>query len=191
MKFISLCLLLSFCPAFGQTSVSDLLSQGLKPDESKKPVVSAEDQKALVTATATLLSKHLTFRADGSASAFYSAAERQTVEWQKFVVFRIDSKPVSEADKLNGITKKYAVIFGCDANRTWDAKANRWGEWQPNGYADFPLGVVFHLKGGAWTAEAPDLLKYFSPGPGPSISDSKPKPAGKTAELPPGMQKMK
>lgn len=191
MKFFSLCIFLSICPAFGQTSVSDLLSQGLKPDESKKSVISVEDQKALVTATATLLSKHLTFRADGSASAFYSAAERQTVEWQKFVVFRIDSKTVSEADKLNGITKKYAVIFGCDANRAWDAKANRWGEWQPNGYADFPLGVVFQLKGGSWTPETPALLKYFSPGPGPSISESKPKPAGKANELPPGMQKLK
>lgn len=191
MKFLSVYLLLSFCSVFGQTSVSEVLSQGLKKDAAEKSPVSEEDQKALINATANMLNKHITFRADGTASAYYTFADRRSVEWQKFVVFRIDSKSINEADKLNGITKKYAVVFGCDAHRTWDDNANRWGEWRAHGYSDFPLGVVFRFKNGSWTAESPALLKYFIPGPGKSISESKPKPAGKNTALPPGMQKAK
>lgn len=191
MKFFSICLLLSFSPAFGQDSLSEVLSQGLNQDAAKKTSIPEEDQKALLSATATLLSKHITFRADGTASAHYTFGERRSVEWQKFVINRITVKSINEADKLNGITKKYSVFFGCDAHRIWDAETNRWGEWRAHGYPDFPLGVVFRLKNGSWTAESPALLKYFTPGPGASISDSKPKPAGKSIALPPGMQKAK
>lgn len=191
MKVLSVCLLLSFCHAFGQTSVSDFLAEGLKQVAATKAPISQEDQKALVNATAALLGKHITFRADGTSSAYYTLDGRRSVEWKKFVVSDIRAQAVTEADKLNGISKKYSVIFGCDAHRAWDTQTNRWGEWAAQGFSNFPLGVVFQFKNGAWNAESPALLKYFSPGPGPSISDSKPKPAGKSNDLPPGMQKTK
>lgn len=191
MKPLCLCMLLTFCPAFGQNSVSEVLAEGLKPVAATKMSIPQEDQNALVTETATLLAKHITFRADGTSSSYYTLGDRRAVEWKKFVVVEIVTKSVTEADKLNGVSKKYSVVFGCDAHRAWDTKSNRWGEWLAHGLSEFPLGVVFQFKNGTWIAEQPALLKYFTPGPGPSISESKPKPAGKTNSLPPGMQKAK
>jgi hypothetical protein len=183
--------MLSFGPVFGQDGVSEVLAQGLKQDPAQKATVPAEDQEALLAATASLLKKHVTFRADGTASTFYTRAVRRSVEWKKFVVTKITSQTVTEADKLNGVSKKYSVIFGCSAHREWDADINRWGEWLSYGYGEFPLGIVFHFKNDVWIAESPALLKYFAPGPGQSISDSKIKEATKGASLPPGMQKAK
>ncbi len=191
MKYLTICFLLSFCPAFGQASVSEVLAEGMKQVAATKSSITQEDQKALVQETAALLTKHITFRADGTTSSYYTLGERRAVEWKAFVVSDIVIKSVTEADKLNGISKKYSVVFGCDAHRAWNIKTNRWGEWLAHGLSEFPLGVVFQFKNGAWIAESPPLLKYFTPGPGPSISESKPKPAGKTNALPPGMQKTK
>jgi hypothetical protein len=190
MKNLFACLLLCVCTASAQTTVSEVLAQGFKKPANEKAAVSDEDQKALMTATATLLGKHMTFRADGTTSAFYTFSGKQSIEWKKFVASNITIKSVSEADKLNGITKKYSVFFGCDAHRAWNAEANQWGEWKSNSFPDFPLGVVFQFKSGAWTPESPALLKYFTPGPGVSISNPKAKSAGSDA-LPPGMQKAK
>jgi hypothetical protein len=189
MKFLFIGLLLSFCPAFGQTSISEVLTQGLNQEGGKKTAVTDEELKALAIESSTLLSKHLTFRADGTVSSYYTNSGRVSVEWEKFVIFNITSKSASEADKLNGITKKFAVIFGCDAHRIWDSNANRWGEWSAYGFADFPLGIVYQLKEGSWEAELPPLLKYFTPGPGRSIAAPKRKPTDKNSGLPPGMQK--
>lgn len=192
MKIISLLLLLGISPLFGQTTVSEILSQGLKMVAAEKSSISQDDQKTLVQATAVVLPKHITFRADGTASSYYTKNNsRISVEWKKFVVVDIRSQAVTEADRLNGVSKKYSVIFGCDAHRVWDTKTNRWSEWEAQGYSDFPLGLLFEFKNGAWSEEPAPLLKNFTPGPGPSIVDNTPKPAGKTNSLPPGMQKAK
>jgi hypothetical protein len=191
MKFLTICLLLSFYPVFGETSVSEILAKGMKKISVEKTSISEEDQKALLNEAATLLTKHINFRTDGTASAHYSYGERRTVEWQELVVSDMVVQPVTEADKLNGITKKYSVFFGCNAHRAWDSKTSRWSEWLAHGFAEFPLGIVFQFKNGEWTSVAPALLKYFSPGPGLSTDAAKPRPAGKTNNLPPGMQKAK
>jgi hypothetical protein len=189
MKWFSMCLLLSLSPVFGQTSVDEFLAEGLKKVSATKTTISQEDQKALVAATSTVLVKHITFRADGTASTYFTLKDRRSVEWKKFVIADIMEQTVTEADKLNGVTKKYSVVFGCDAHRAWDTKTNRWGEWLAHGYSDFPLGIIFQLKNGKLTPEMPALLKHFMPGPGTSVSQSLPKPADKTNTLPPGMQK--
>lgn len=191
MKVLSFYLLLGFGPLVAQATVSEFLSLGMKQVAAEKSSISQEDQKALVNATATVLVKHITFRADGTSSTYYTNKGRTSVEWKKFVVADIRSQAITEADRLNGISKKYTVIFSCDAHRAWDLKTNRWGEWEALGFSDFPLGIVFQYKNGVWTPEQPPLLKYFTPGPGASITDSAPKPAGKTNALPPGMQKTK
>lgn len=191
MKFLFICLLLSLCPAFGQTSVAEVLGKGLKESIAEKSPISEEDKKTLMVATATLLIKHVTFRADGTASTYYTFGEKKSVEWKNFVVNRVVENSLTEADKLNGVTKRYAVAFGCDAHRIWDAKNSRWGEWLAHSFSDFPLGLAFQLKKGVWVADSPSLLKYFAPGPGAGISDTTVKPAGKTSDLPPGMQKSK
>jgi hypothetical protein len=189
MKWFSIFLLLSLKPIFGQATVEDFLAEGLKKVAATKLMVSHEDQKALITATSTVLVKHLTFRADGTTSSYYTIKDRRMVEWKKFVIANIKEQAVTEADKLNGITKKYSVEFACVAHRAWDMKTNHWGDWQAYGYSDFPLSILFQYKNGKWVAELPGLLKHFVPGTGTSISKTVPKPAQKNNNLPPGMEK--
>ena len=136
-----------------------------------------------------VLSKHLTFRPDGTTSAVCIPSGRQQVEWKKFVVRSIQAQQVTEADRLNGISKRCVVCFSCDAHRSWESKKNEWGQWYPIGYMLFPGAINIEWKGGKWVAIETDQLKYFSPGPGQSVIA--PKPGGNSQGLPPGMTRGK
>lgn len=112
--------------------------------------VPEKDKAAVLAATTGLLAKHITLRADGSASAYHTmSSTRRPVEWRKFVVTKILTQPVSEADRLNGITQRYLVAFGSEAHRKWDTKTNTWGQWQPRGSVTFPATVALDWKAGA------------------------------------------
>jgi hypothetical protein len=50
------------------------------------------------------------------------------------------------ADRLNGITKRYLVGFGCDAHRSWDTKTNTWGQWYPIGNVTLPAGIYLKYQ---------------------------------------------
>ncbi len=152
--------------------------------------VPEKDRAAILAATTRLLAKRITLRADGSASAYYTmSSTRRPVEWRKLVVNQIVAQPVSEADRLNGITQRYLVAFGSEAHRTWDTKTNTWREWYPNGSVIFPAALSFQWKNGAWVARESDQLKYFVPGPGESVIQ--PERPAKDTGLPPGMSREK
>ncbi|MEI6175941.1 MAG: hypothetical protein WCS43_03545 [Verrucomicrobiota bacterium] len=184
-------LLLTLCTTYAsaQSATTHLLEQGLQQVAAGFAPVPAKDKADILAATATLLAKHITFRPDGTASAYYTSSGRRPVEWKKFVVSRISDQAVTEADRLNGITKRYLVSFGCNAHRNWDSKTNTWGQWQPIGNVTFPAGIYFEWKNNAWTARESSQLKFFTPGPGPSINE--PKRTGKDAGLPSGMTRGK
>lgn len=182
-----LCLLTGF--AVAQIDVSKMLATGLEGALKTMQPVSEEDRAAMLDATAALLSKHVTFRADETASSWYAMSARKPVEWKLLVIRNITAQQVTDADRLNGVTKRYLVSLGCDAHRTWDTKINRWGEWHAFGNPMFPSGLVFEWKNNAWTAKETTQLKFFTPGPGQSVADSK--PASKDAGLPPGMSRGK
>jgi hypothetical protein len=182
-------LLLCMATASAQSGTDNLLAKGLKQALAGHAPVPAKDKDAILAATSSLLAKHLTFRPDGTASAYYTQSGRCPVEWKNFVVRHITLQAVTEADRLNGISKRYLVAFDCDAHRTWDTKKSAWGEWLPIGNVTFPTAVVFEWKNGAWTAKESFQLKYFIPGPGPSIAE--PKRQGNNAGLPPGMTRGK
>lgn len=188
-------LLLVFATAAAaQTNLSRFLEQGIVAAGATFKPVNQEDRRDLLTATAILLSKHVTFRPDGTASSFHwSGTTRRTTEWKRLVVTRITAQSVTEADRLNGITRRFLVGFGCDAHRTWNTKANRWGQWYNTGNPHFPSALAFEWKNNSWTASGAERLKSFSPGPGPSIADPRIQtgvnPAGKDTGLPPGMSR--
>ncbi len=175
--------------ASAQESGTHLLERGLKQAVAGLSPVPEADKTEVLKATADLLAKHLTFRADGTASAYYTQSTRQPVEWKGFVVCQLVPQAITEADRLNGITKRYLVGFGCDAHRTWDTKKNAWGEWLPIGNLTFPAGIYFEWKNGAWTACESFQLKFFTPGPGLPVTQ--PQRSGKDAGLPPGMSRGK
>jgi hypothetical protein len=170
----------------GQIDVSKLLSQGLSGALAAFEPVAEVDKKAILTSTAVVLAKHVTFRPDGTAAAVCTKHGKQHVEWKRLVVRNITKQAVTDADRLNGITRRFQVSFGCDGHRTFDSKTNRWTEWMNIGYVLFPAGIEFEWKNGTWTLKS-ESLKGFSPGPGPSITDQN--RAAKDAGLPPGMKR--
>jgi len=182
-------LLLLVASASAQSNAGKILEQGLKQTVAGLTPVPEKDKAAVLDATAALLAKHVTFRPDGTTSAYYTESGRRAVEWKNFVVRQITLQAVTEADRLNGISKRYLVGFGCDAHRSWDTKTNIWGQWYPIGNVTFPAGIYFEWKNEAWTAAESFQLKFFTPGPGPSNLESKTNP--KSDGLPPGMSRSK
>lgn len=189
MRFLAILLAIA-ATASAQSGVENLLEKGLRQAIAGVTPVPGSEKVEILTATANLLGKHVTFRPDGTASSYYTSGEvRRPAEWKNLVVSQIVSQAITEADRLNGISKRYLVGFGCDAHRTWDTKTNAWGQWSPIGNVTFPSGIFFEWKNGAWTAAESFQLKFFTPGPGPSIAE--PKRSGKDADLPPGVTRRK
>ncbi len=181
-----LCLLFSMSIVSAQGDAGKLLGKGLLQAVAGLTPVPEQDNAEVLNATALLLMKHVTFRPDGTAASIFTLTGRQHVEWKGLVVKHITKVSLTEADRLNGIGKRYRVAFGCDAHRSWDSKKNAWGEWLPIGNVLFPSGITLDWKGQKWTADPSSRLNHFTPGPGPSISDGKgqkPQAAG----LPAGM----
>ncbi len=172
--------------AYAQSDVSKLLSQGMSGAVTMLEPVSEADQKTILAATADVLIKHVTFRPDGTAATVHTKLGNKHVELRRLLVRSITKQPVTDADRLNGIGGRILVCLGSDAHRTFDSKANRWGEWQNSGYILFPSGLEFVWKDGTWMLKS-ESLTGFSPGPGPSIAD--PKPAPSSGNLPPGMMR--
>lgn len=184
MRPLTLMLLLVIS-ASAQYDPRKFLEQGLKQAVAGLSPVPKKDETALLDATTALLAKHITFRPDGSASSFYTMSGRLPVEWQKFTITHITVQAVNEADRLNGISSRYLVAFGCVAHRCWDTKANTWGQWYNIGNVTFPSAIRFEWKNGAWTTDESTQLKHFIPGPGPSILKRNTSP--KSDDLPSGM----
>lgn len=174
--------------ASAQTNVQKVLEQGLKGAVATLTPVSAAEQQEVLTATAALLAKHVKFRPDGTASSTYHGSSQWPVEWRKLVVRSILKQRVTDADRLNGITRRYHTGLGFEACRDWRAKSSAWSEWRTTGFLYFPSAIIVEEKNGALTARGNDQLPKFSPGPGPSILEKQ--PAGKS-DLPPGMTRGK
>jgi len=175
--------------ASGQTNVQKVLEQGLKGAVATLTPVPAAEQKEVLAATATLLAKHVNFRPDGTASATYQRSSAWPVEWRKLVVRTITKQAVSDADRLNGVTRRYLAGLACDACRDWKPGTSAWSEWRQFGFVQFPSAITVEEKAGMLTARGNTHLPKFSPGPGPSIMDNQ-APA-KNDGLPPGMTRMK
>jgi hypothetical protein len=189
MRFLPF-LFLILASASAQSSAGKILEQGIRQAIAGVSPVPEAEKAAILKATTELLAKHVTFRPDGTASSYNTTgSSRRPTEWKNFVVARITAQAVTEADRLNGISKRYLVGFGCDAHRTWDTKANAWGQWYPIGNVTFPAAIAFEWKNGAWTAAESFQLKFFTPGPGAAIAE--PKRSGDDAGLPPGMTRGK
>ena len=186
---LALLLFLLVATASAQSDAGKFLEQGLKQAMAGLAPVPTKDKTDILDATAALLAKHMTFRPDATASSYHTMSVKRTVEWQKFVVSHITAQAVTEADRLNGIAKRYLVGFGCDAHRGWDTKTNTWGQWYAFGNVTFPAGIIFESKNSAWIVVESTQLKYFTPGPGPSLLQPRPDP--KSDGLPTGMSRAK
>lgn len=175
--------------ACGQSNVAKILEEGVKDAAVVLAPVSAGERKEVLTAAATLLSKHVNFRPDGTAASTYHAASPWPVEWKKLVVRSITVQPVSDADRLNGVTRRYHASISCAACRDWRPGSTAWSEWRKSGFLYFPSGVMIEEKNGMLHASGNAELPKFAPGPGPSIMEKQ--LPGTRSDLPPGMTRIK
>lgn len=193
MKCILVFLFASTLALSAQSNLEKILSQALKQAATGLKPVPASDRKIVVSEVANLLKKHVTFRPDGTSSSFSTATgtTRQSLEWKNLHITTISEVAITEADRLNGVEKRYLAVLGCDATRRWDPKSNAWTSWVPTGHLLFPTGIKVERNKGKVSASGGSYLPKFSPGPGPSISNPTTKSTGGNApaHLPPGMQR--
>lgn len=188
MRSLVLLLLLSSF-AHGQNNVSKLLEEGLKGAVASLAPIPEEEKREVLTTVATLLSKHVTFRPDGTATSTYYDKAQWPVEWRKLVVRSISKQRVSDAERLNGVTRRYLAGLACDTCRDWRPGTMAWSEWRQTGFLYFPGTITVEERNGVLSASGNLKLASFMPGPGPSVMD-KHAPAKKDG-LPPGMTRMK
>lgn len=186
MKTIVACLLGTILSLNAQSNLDEILKHGLKQSVALLQPIPEADQKVVIAQTAALLQKHVTFRPDGTSTAYSTVnTTRQSLEWKNLVIKMIAADALTDADKLNGFEKRYRAILSSEATRKWDPKINNWSQWSPTGHLLFPTGITVEWKNGVVTANGGTYLPKFSPGPGPSIQDVKaPKPS---TALPPGV----
>jgi hypothetical protein len=177
------------CQASAQTDASQLLVDGFKGALlGLKPIPEKEKQAVLRCVAATLMSR-MTFRKDGVATSVHELSGRRThIEWKELKVSHLSEQVINEADRANGITRRYRVGFSCAASRSWDAKGNRWKEWSPTGYFLFPSGCVVEERQGTLTTIFNEHGRFL-PGPGQSIANGAVQQPVRKGEpsLPPGM----
>jgi hypothetical protein len=188
MKFFAL-LILTCTLASAQIDSQKLLIQVAEQAMASWKSIPEVDRAAVLANTSELLKKHVSFRPDGTASADCIFNGKQGVEWKDLKLGAIRAQALTEADRLNGITKRYFVSMSAVAHRTWDPKTSAWSQWKPRGHVLFPSGFTVEFKGGKWIAIETDPMKYFTP------SSGTPTPAvqrgTKDPQLPPGMTRAK
>jgi hypothetical protein len=182
-------LVLTCTLAAAQVDSQKLLIQvGAQAMESLKSIPE-NDKAAILASTSELLKKHVTFRPGGTASAYCIPNAKQWVEWKNLNVRGIKARALTDADRLNGVTKSYFVPMDCDAHRSWNPKTNAWSEWKPGRGVLFPSGIQVELKDGKWHAIESTQLKNFIPGPGTPTTTSQ--RGTQDAQLPAGMTRGK
>lgn len=177
--------------ALAQVDYSKLLLDGVRNGVLGLKPVPEREKQAVSQFVAEALMKRVTFRRDGVATSVHELHGARTyIEWKGFKVSQITEEAVTEADKANGVTRRYRVGFSCDASRSWDPKGNRWKEWTSTGYLLFPSGCTVEEKGGSWM-----VLLYeqgrFLPGPVNAVASGaahQPVEKGEVV-LPPGMRR--
>ncbi|MCF7675528.1 MAG: hypothetical protein K9N23_02945 [Akkermansiaceae bacterium] len=178
----------SLLPAFSKTPTANSETEVRPKSYFGTPLVTDKEKAEVSKAVESMLSRHVTFRQDGTASSVHTTSTRRQVEWKNLKIAEIHYRPITEADKLNGVTKHFLVSLRCDAHRVWDDKKSAWGAWLPIGYLLFPQALALEWKGSAWTCLQADRLKAFAPGPGAPARRSAP-PAPGDPGLPPGMRR--
>jgi len=162
IKFTLLILACFASPLFAQSQIVDILKSGLSETIKQHQPLSAAEKKEVLTVVSGALTKRVKFRTDGLVSAVCSSTRRY-VQWKGLVVRDIRPGHLSNADKLNGISRRYSVTFGSAAHRTWDSKSNAWTKWHNSGYSLFPSGVTVEEKNSRLVVISTSLER-FTPG---------------------------
>jgi hypothetical protein len=122
------------------------------------------EQREVTSASTALLASSIDLREDGTARTTHQVGDFSTrIELKGLTVREIVKLPVTEADAVKGITRRFHVKLACQAHRIWDGPMVAWSEWRESGYGFFPSTVVIEDVNGTLQASA-RRLKDFSPG---------------------------
>jgi len=148
------------------------------------PIPQAERDKAYQAAS-LILNRLVTFNEDGTAKTTHQLnSERIHLEWSDLRLGQVSRRAVTDADRLNGITNRYAIAITAKSHRRWNSAQNRWTEWQAVGYPLFPTSILLLERNGA-LEHAMTLHGTF--GNGLPAAGSKIEP--RANELPSGIQR--
>lgn len=169
-----------------QVNVTDILKRGFANTAANLRSMPANEQNDVLTVVAEMLSKKISFHADGyhASSIHHNPGGSVTrVEWKDFKVTRIIPEQITKADRANDLTKRYLVTLGCEASRTWEPKASNWSEWRNGGYILFPTAIRVEEMSGKLVASMKEYGQFLN-GNGTILPTSK-----ADEDLPPGMKR--
>ncbi len=167
---ISLIMALSL-PAAAQSIIPDMLGQGILPAVEGIKTAPEEDKNMVLHVAGSFLSRHITFRPDGTAAAIFNNGSPCPVEFKKLVVTRIRFRLVPDRDPLKSPTRRFIVCLAYEAHREWKPGATGWTDWQTTEFSFFPRAIIVEGKDRAWGTRRNEPLVKFTPAPGPSILD--------------------
>ena len=151
-------------------------------DALARPIPEAEQKKAYEAAS-TILQRLVTFNEDGTAKTVHRLNGNQVhLEWTGLGLGQVSRRIVTDADRLNGITNRYAVTITATSHRRWDRAQNQWTEWLAVGYPLFPSTITLIERNGA-LEHSMVLHGDFGSGLPPAGSKIVPRPNN----LPPGV----
>ena len=167
MKRLFLPLLIIFCPS-GLNAESPLearLSSQIQPATTNFGSISDAEKKLIISNVASTLSKHVTFRNDGTECSYTDSREgRQHVEWMNLRINKLAVAPLSGIDKEKGITRRIQAHLVYDNCRVREPKTNSWGAWGVKGHELFPPVINFEWVGARLVVDGGMYLGQFKPG---------------------------
>jgi len=122
--------------------------------------------------SAALVESSVALFADGTARSthqlgtFHSRIELKGISFSEIV-----KTPLSEADKVKGVSRRYIARIKCTAHRIWDGPMVSWSEWRSGSYGFFPSAVIVEEIDGALRARA-NRIADFTPGIDESLASA-------------------
>lgn len=134
-----------------------------RPAPADLPRMSPE-LKEVLDAGVALISAAVDIRPDGSARTTHEIGSFSTrIEFRDLMVREVVKLPLDEAEKEQGVTRRYEARLGCTAHRIWDGPMATWSAWRRDHYGFFPTTIVIEEIGGKLQARA-RRIDDFSPG---------------------------
>ena len=178
-----LILLAGSAAAQSSGTASKLIGDAFKTSLTKLEPIPEDDRAAVIAFTKHLMGRLVTFREDGTAATTHYLGKSEThIEWRGLNIASVRADHVTDADRANGVSRKYSVGLACETHRTWDRTKGRWSDWRSSGYILFPSVLHIRIRNGAMEV-ANTFHGTFGRGPGSPVSMAgvTPKPSHQVA----------
>ena len=148
-----------------------IVATGIGESAVAASTIPVDERRPVIAKAWEQLGRMVQRKPDGSAKALHRSGRDETwVEWRNLRVVSVRDAGVSNADEINGVTRRYYCEIMSEAHRVWNPDTISWSSWQPGGYEPFPWRVEVSWQGGVWIARADHDGQFIAPGGGGSRS---------------------